>query len=96
MELLDQIVSWLVVGIGIFGWIVFVPQIRLLLKQKEARSISLGLIWGSFFMQAIICAHGIIEKDWSLVFAMATGLVCLSIILILIYYFRNWPGGRIK
>jgi len=94
MENFQQIISWLVVGIGLISWIMFLPQIRLLLKAKEAKSISLGLVWGSFITQFIIFIHTILQKDWQLSFAILTSLVCLVIIICLIYYYRQWPGGR--
>lgn len=94
MEVFGQVIAWLVVGVGLFGWLVFLPQIRLLLRVKEANSISLGLVWGSFGMQAIILVHAILQKDWHLTFAVGTSLACLAFTLFLIYYYRKWPGGR--
>lgn len=94
METFSQVIAWLVVGTGFFGWLVFIPQIRLLLKVKESRSISLGLSWGTFGMQAIILMHAILQKDWHLTFAVGTSLTCLAIMLSLIHYYRKWPGGK--
>ena len=94
METFRTVVSWLVAGIGLVGWTVFVPQIRLLLKEKEAKSISLGLIWGSFAMQTLMFTHALLQNDWHLAFAMFTSLSCLVIVLALIYYYRKYPGGR--
>jgi len=84
----------MVVGVGFTSWAVFLPQIKLLLEAKEATSISLGLIWGSFFIQTIIITHEILIKDWSLTFALGTSSICLIIIITLIYYYRKYPGGR--
>ena len=89
-----KIVSILVVVVGFTSWIVFLPQIKLLLKLREATSISLGLVWGSSIMQLIMIVHAIIGKDWPLVFALSTSLMCLLIIVVLIYYYRKFPGGR--
>ena len=94
MEQFREIVSWLVMGIGFVGWTVFIPQIRLLVKTKESKSISLGLIWGSFSMQAIMLTHTLLNKDFAMSFALGTSLICLSIIVVLIYYYRKWPSGR--
>jgi len=84
----------MVVGVGFVGWLIFLPQIKLLFKNKEAQSISLGLIWGSLGMQATILTHTILKKDWPLVFAITMNYICLIVVLILIYYYRKYPGGR--
>ena len=94
VDTLREAVAWLVAVVGLFGWIMFIPQIRLLLKAKEAKSISLGLIWGSFVAQSIIALHAVLQRDWHLTFAIATSLTCLAITLFLIYYYRRYPGGR--
>ena len=94
MDIFSNIVSLMVLGVGFVGWTVFLPQIKLLYEEKEAKSISLGLIWGSFAMQAIMLTHTILRKDWYLTFAISTSLICLLIVLVLIYYYREHPGGR--
>ena len=94
MYIFREIISWMVVSIGFVSWVVFLPQIKLLLKEKEAKSISLGLVWGSFGMQLIMFTHTTLKKDWHLTFALGTSLACLIIILVLIYHFRKYPGGR--
>ena len=94
MDIFRNIIALMVVGVGFVGWSVFLPQIRLLLKEKEARSISLGLVWGSFAMQVIIFTHTTLQKDWHLTFALGTSLICLVLVLALIYYYRKYPGGR--
>ena len=98
MDILREVVAWLVVAIGFAGWIVFLPQIRLLLKIKKADSISLLLIWGSFAMQMIILIHILLQSiiDWRLSVIYFTSLACHIVILFLIYYYRRWPGGRQK
>lgn len=94
MDILRNIIELMVVCVGFVGWSVFLPQIKLLLKEKEARSISLGLVWGSFAMQVIIFIHTILKKDWHLTFAIGTSLICLTLVLRLVYYYRKYPGGR--
>lgn len=91
---LETFVDGLVVVAGFVGWIVFVPQIRLLLQMKKSDTISLGMVWGSFALQATIFFQGLLKKNWPLVFVMSTSLICLCIILFLIYRYRRWPGGR--
>lgn len=82
---LEIFVDGLVVVAGFVGWIVFVPQIRLLLQMKKSDTISLGMVWGSFALQAAIFIQGILKKNWPLVFVMSTSLICLCIVLFLIY-----------
>ncbi len=93
MKKFEMIVDGLVVVAGFIGWIVFLPQIELLWEMKKADTISLGMVWGSFALQAILFIQGILKKNWPVVFMMSTSLICLCIILVLIYYYRQWPGG---
>src|SRR3989338_8633925 len=94
MDIFKEIINWLVVGTGLFGWLVFLPQIRLFLKVKESRSNSLGLLWGSVVIQVIILFHVILENDWQLTFAYVINLFFVGLLLFLTYYYRWWPGGR--
>lgn len=96
MEIFREVVAWLVATIGLSGWVIFLPQIRLLLRVKKADSISLLLIWGSFAMQATVLTHVLIQKviDWKLSVVFFTSLACHIIILILIHRYRKWPGGK--
>lgn len=90
----ESLVDILVVVAGLFGWLIFLPQIKLLLEVKKSESISLGLVWGSFAMQAVMFLQGILKKNWPLVLVMSTSLICLVIMLWLIYRYRRWPGGK--
>ncbi len=96
MDIFREIVAWLVAVIGFTGWIVFLPQIRLLLKVKKADSISLLLVWGSVAMQATILIHILIQEivDWKLSVVFFTSIACQIVLLTLIYYYRRWPGGK--
>lgn len=93
---LEMFVDGLVVVAGFVGWIVFVPQIQLLWRMKKSDTISPGMVWGSFALQAILFIQGILKKKvhWPVVFVMSTSLICLCITLFLIYRYRRWPGGR--
>lgn len=94
MDTIGEFVAWLVIATGFVGWAVFIPQIRLLLKVKESRSISLGMAWGSFGLQATILTHALLKSDWPLVFSIGTSILFLSYLLCLIHYYRWLPGGR--
>ena len=94
MELLRTVIDILMICIGLGSWVMFLPQIRLLWKVKEAKSITLWLVWGSFASQVVVLIHSLLQRDLLLTFAMATSLICLVIVLVMIYYYRKWPGGR--
>lgn len=91
---LETVVDFLVVIAGLVGWVVFLPQIQLLLLIKRSDNISLGMVWGSFAIQSTILFQGILKENWPLVLVMMTSLICLSVILFLIYRYRKWPGGN--
>jgi len=89
-----EIVNWLVVTGGLFTWVLFIPQIRLLLKTKRSDSISLGMTWGSFALQALILLQSLLLQNWFLSFTMGTSVTFLTITNVLIHYYRKYPGGK--
>lgn len=66
MDIFREVVALLVAAIGLVGWIVFLPQIRLLYEMKRAESVSLLFVWGSLAMQAVILVHILLQTyiDW--------------------------------
>jgi uncharacterized protein with PQ loop repeat len=96
METLRTVVGWLVVVIGLVGWMVFIPQISLLIKTKNSQPVSLSLVWGSIAMQAILLLHVLLQAkvDWRLSITYITSLSCLAVLVSTIYYYRRFPGGR--
>lgn len=89
-----EVINWFVGISGLFTWILFVPQIRLLLKVKRSDSISLGMTWGSFALQALILIQSLLIQNWYLSFTMGISVLCLLITNIFIHYYRKYPGGR--
>ena len=94
MATFEEFVSGLVILVGLVGWVVFIPQIRLLTKIKDSRSISLGMIWGSLLMQIILFTNSFLRKDWPMAFTMLTSLSFLFFTICLVHYYRRWPGGQ--
>ena len=98
MTTFREVVAWVVFLIGIGGWVVYIPQITLLIRKKESGAISFGLLWGSVAMKLTILLHLLIQikVDWRLALVYSTSIVCLAILLQLTYRYRRWPGGRKK
>ena len=96
MEILREILAWLVTVIGLMGWVIFLPQISLLLKVKKSDTISAGMLWGSFIMQIIILTHILLKPDidWGLSIVYFTNSACAVVLLSVVYYYRRWPGER--
>ena len=90
-----EVVDWLVVMAGFFTWVLFVPQIRLLLKEQDSRSISLVTVGGSLVLQSLIFIQSILKENWPLAFAMGTSVICLIIIVLMICYYRKYPRGGV-
>ena len=88
------LLNWLVGISGLFTWVLFVPQIRLILRLKREDTISLGMTWGSWVLQALILAQSLFLQNWSLSFTMAVSVFFLTITNVLIHYYRKYPGGR--
>ena len=88
------IMDSLVVLSGFVIWLLFIPQIKLLISVKESKSNSLwasGLSWG---LQVLILFQAILYANWSLVFAMGASVFFLTILILVILYYRRFPGGR--
>jgi hypothetical protein len=87
-------IDLLVVMSGFATWIIFIPQIRLLLSVKDSKSISLwttGLSWG---LQVLILLQALLNYNWPLVFTMGVGIFFLTVVILIILYYRQYPGGR--
>lgn len=85
----------LLVGVlGFFTWVLFLPQIKLLIKEKSSKSISLGMTWGSWGIQVLILTQSLLHQNWSLALTMGVSVVFLTITNALIHYYRFFPGGR--
>lgn len=96
MDIFREVVAWIVVAIAFLGWISYLPQIKLLLKVKESKSVSLGLMWSGVGMQGMVLIHLLLQPkiDGKLVWVYITNLVCMFVVLYLIYRYRRWPGGK--
>jgi uncharacterized protein with PQ loop repeat len=94
MEIFKYVVSWLVAFSGFFIPLLFYPQIRLLYKEKLSNSLSLGMIWGSFLIQACVAIDAFFNENYKLMFLQLVSLVCLTIIISQAHYYRAFPGGR--
>lgn len=91
---LVQVFDWLVATAGLFTWMLFLPQIKLLIKVKDSRSISLGMTWGSWGLQILILIQSLLHQNWSLTFTMSISVFFLSITNGCIHYYRKYPGGK--
>ena len=94
MELFRTTVDWVVVGAGFISWVVFLPQIQLLLRVKRSDSVSLGLLWGSVALQSLALLQLVLRENWQLSVMYVVGLFCLAIIIFLVYRYRKYPGGK--
>lgn len=96
MEAFESVINWLVLISGFFIWLLFVPQIRLLLKHKEAQTNSLALLWGSFVIQVLVLIQVALQANWQLAFVQAVSISGVTITVCLVHYYRRFPGGRRK
>lgn len=89
-----EAVDLLVGVLGFFTWALFLPQIKLLIKEKSSKSISLGMTWGSWAIQVLILLQSVLHQNWSLALTMGVSVIFLTITNALIHYYRFFPGGR--
>ncbi len=88
-----EVIDWLVGISGLFTWLLFVPQIKLLLTVKDSQSISLLMIWGSWILQVLVLIQSILHETWSLAFTMGVSVLFLTITNCFVWYYRRFPGG---
>jgi len=91
---ITQAIDWLVGVSGLFTWLLFLPQIKLLISLKDSKSISLGMTWGSWVIQVLILTQSILYETWTLAFTMGVSVLFLTITNGCIHYYRTFPGGR--
>lgn len=84
-----EIVDKAVLAVGFFSWLLFLPQIKLLLKVKQSDSLSTVTVWGSFGIQRLILLQSALKENWELAFVMLINMICLAIVLVLIYRYKN-------
>ena len=94
ITIITQTIDWLVGISGLFAWMLFLPQIKLLIDVKKSESISLAMTWGSWIVQTLILIQSILNETWTLVFTMGVSMLFLTITNACIHYYRIFPGGR--
>jgi len=90
---LMNIVDSLVFFGGFFIWVLFLPQVLLLIKEKQARTNSLFLTGGSFALQLLLLFQAVLRENWPSTFVMGMSVLGNAIIIVLIIYYRRFPGG---
>lgn len=87
-------VDTLVMGAGFITWVLFLPQIRLLYTAKRSDTLSLGTVYGSFSVQTLVFIQALLKGNWQLAFLQGTSMFFLVIVIIMVHWYRRWPGGR--
>ncbi len=81
-------------GLGlIINALLFLPQIRSILKTRSAEGVSLMTFSGFTLMQAIGVLHGVMQKDWSLIFGMGASLLTCGTATLLAFAYRPKRKG---
>lgn len=94
METFVAIIDTLVVVAGFLIWLLFIPQIRLLLRERQSRTNSIYLTGGSFLLQSLLLTQVVLYQNWPLAFVQTMSLTGVTVMLALILYYRRFPGGR--
>ena len=92
MELINfaAIIGTLTVIFSLLAKILGQPdQIRKNFKRKSTEGLSTTMIVIAVISYALWTIHGIIEKDWVLIFGQSLGVLTMSIILIQIILYRK-------
>ncbi len=94
LQLLKDVVDVLVWISGFVTWFVFIPQLKLLYKVKESKSISSLTMWMSWSIQVVILSQALLAGNTSLIFTMLVSVFFISIVIVFVHYYRAFPGGR--
>ena len=69
--------------------LLFIPQIRRIIKEKSSSNVSLITFVGFLFMQFTIVLHGFIEHDTLLVIGYILSMMSCGTLVVLILMYRN-------
>ena len=76
-------------SLGLFvNAILFLPQIIKLVKVKDSRELSLLTFGGFSIIQLFVILHGIVVKDYLLIYGYLISLIMCGTVTLLIIYFR--------
>lgn len=83
-----------VLVIGLFAWLIYIPQIKLLVKKKRSDSLSIEIVWGALFIQSMLFIQQVLRHNWPAAIAAVVMASCVVTVLFLVYHYRRWPGGK--
>src|SRR3990167_9389215 len=69
--------------------LLFLPQLRLMIKTKSSRDVSLVTFLGFLIIQLTVVLHGIIHQDYLLIWGYSLSMVVCGILVALIFYYRR-------
>lgn len=76
-------------SLGLFiNALLFIPQITLLLRQRDSRELSLIMFGGFWLIQLFTVLHGLLQKDFILVLGFGLSLLSCGTVVFLIVFFR--------
>ncbi len=67
----------------------FIPQIINILKNKDSSNLSYVMFFGFNVIQFFTLLHGLINKDWLLVYGYGLTLITSGTVTFLIIYYRK-------
>ena len=96
MEVVRHGIETLALAVALCGWVICIPQFKLLFQTKDSRSNSLFLSIGGLVFQAIFFTNALLQGNLVFVFSMGTGLINGIVMIGLIAYYRAYPDGKAK
>ncbi len=66
----------------------FIPQIRIILKRKSVEGVSLLTFIGFNLIQLFTLLHGVLIKDYLLIFGYFLSIISCGSVTLLVIYFR--------
>ena len=77
------------VSASIFTAISLIPQLIMLLKERDATNISFGTLFVLFVGLALWVWYGLLRGDWIIVLSNAFSLLVNAVVIALSFHYKN-------
>ena len=89
MKELYQLIEFIFGSALFINALLFIPQLKLIIKTKSSKDVSLATFLGFLVIQLTVVLHGIIHQDYLLIWGYLLSMVVCGILVVLIFYYRR-------
>lgn len=89
MKEIYQLIEFMFAFALFINALLFIPQLRLIIKTKSSKDVSLITFFGFFAIQLTIVLHGVIHQDHLLIWGYLLSMILCGTLVVLIFYYRK-------